>query len=543
METVLRIGALQALDYVIAEARQNGIRLLLSLVNNLQAYGGKTQYVKWAWEEGVGLSSSNDSFFFDPSIRSYFKNYVKTVLTRKNTITKIEYRNDPTIFGWELINEPRCMYDPSGDTLQEWLEEMSSFVKSIDKNHLLTIGHEGFYGPNDLKDSTVNPEYWASRLGIDFIRNSNISNIDFTSVHIYADHWFHDQSFEDQLKFVSKWMLSHIEDGDNVLNKPVVFSEYGYSEFNKNFSFSDREKMYRRITDIIYKSAKKNKSGAGALVWQYLVGGMNEFSDEYGMVPWESSSTHSLFIEQSCRLAKLKQLPQQYPNNLGEVLTAFEELDLFSTSPLFFSFGSDDLLDSSTTLFVTASPPFINLRRLLFVLADTESNTSFGTAFKSRLSATLGLNLNPNLLFLPLFILFVLFDQRCEPSALGCNRSGRRGRRIHSGPLGSAGERGLEVRWRALGLGPGVRERLELSAEPVDVAFDFALKVEALEGETAHGPVGLSGPRHEWVGDGDRGINAVVVELDVGVDARAGEACAVELAWAKGHYHLNLATE
>ena len=66
----------QALDYVIAEARQHGIRLLLSLVNNLQAYGGKTQYVKWAWQEGVGLSSSNDSFFFDPSIRKYFKNYV-----------------------------------------------------------------------------------------------------------------------------------------------------------------------------------------------------------------------------------------------------------------------------------------------------------------------------------------------------------------------------------------------------------------------------------------------------------------------------------
>lgn len=67
----------QALDHVIVEARQQGIRLLFSLVNNLQAYGGKTQYVKWAWDEGVGLSASNDSFFFDPSIRNYFKNYVK----------------------------------------------------------------------------------------------------------------------------------------------------------------------------------------------------------------------------------------------------------------------------------------------------------------------------------------------------------------------------------------------------------------------------------------------------------------------------------
>ena len=65
------------MDYVIAEAREVGIRLMLSLVNNLDAYGGKTQYVKWAWTEGVGLSPSNDSFFYDPSIRIYFKNYVK----------------------------------------------------------------------------------------------------------------------------------------------------------------------------------------------------------------------------------------------------------------------------------------------------------------------------------------------------------------------------------------------------------------------------------------------------------------------------------
>lgn len=67
----------QALDHVIAEARRYGIRLILCLVNNLQAYGGKTQYVKWAWDEGVGVSSSNDSFFYDPSIRQYYKNYVK----------------------------------------------------------------------------------------------------------------------------------------------------------------------------------------------------------------------------------------------------------------------------------------------------------------------------------------------------------------------------------------------------------------------------------------------------------------------------------
>lgn len=70
---------MKALDRVIEEARRHGIRLILSLVNNLDAYGGKSQYVKWAWEEGVGMSSSNDSFFYDPFIRSYFKLYLKVI--------------------------------------------------------------------------------------------------------------------------------------------------------------------------------------------------------------------------------------------------------------------------------------------------------------------------------------------------------------------------------------------------------------------------------------------------------------------------------
>lgn len=74
---VLISGEIQALDRVIVEAQKHGIRLLLSLANNLDAYGGKTQYVKWAWEEGIGTSASNDSFFFDPSIRGYFKTYLR----------------------------------------------------------------------------------------------------------------------------------------------------------------------------------------------------------------------------------------------------------------------------------------------------------------------------------------------------------------------------------------------------------------------------------------------------------------------------------
>eukprot|EP01018_Ginkgo_biloba_P021558 Gb_31304 [translate_table: standard] len=65
---------------------------------------GKAQYVQWARNEGQSLSSDDDFF----SIKGYYKNHVKVVLTRVKRVIGIAYKDDPTIFAWELMNEPHC---------------------------------------------------------------------------------------------------------------------------------------------------------------------------------------------------------------------------------------------------------------------------------------------------------------------------------------------------------------------------------------------------------------------------------------------------
>lgn len=111
---------------------------------------------------------------------------------------------------------------------------------------------------------------------------------------------------DEKMKYIYKWVVSHIEDGDRVLKKPVLFTEFGLSNRNENFDHSHRDALYKNIFDIIHESAKKNGAGAGAFVWQFMVEGMQEYNDDFGIVPWERPSMYQLIKEQSCRLAWLR---------------------------------------------------------------------------------------------------------------------------------------------------------------------------------------------------------------------------------------------
>ncbi|KAI4353569.1 hypothetical protein L6164_002508 [Bauhinia variegata] len=297
----------KALDFVISEARKYKIRLILSLANNWEAYGGKAQYVNWGRAAGLNLTS-DDEFFSHPTLKSYYKAHVKTVLNRVNTFTNITYKEDPTIFAWELMNEPRCNMDSSGDTLQNWIEEMAVYVKSIDPKHLVEIGLEGFYGPSTPQRFQFNPNTYAQLVGTDFIRNHQALGVDFASVHIYADSWVSQAIADTHLPFIKSWMEAHIEDAEKYLGMPVIFAEFGVSAKDPGYNATFRDTVINTVYQVILNSIKKGGSGAGSLLWQVFPDGTDYMDDGYAVVLSKSPSTSSIVSLQSTRLTLFNNL-------------------------------------------------------------------------------------------------------------------------------------------------------------------------------------------------------------------------------------------
>ncbi|XP_039128178.1 mannan endo-1,4-beta-mannosidase 6-like isoform X2 [Dioscorea cayenensis subsp. rotundata] len=291
----------QGLDFVINEAKKYKIRLILSLVNNWEAYGGKSQYVRWGKQAGLNLTSEDD-FFSDPIIKGYYKAHVKNILTRVNTYNNVTYKDDPTIFAWELMNEPRCLADPSGDILQAWIEEMAYHVKFIDRKHLLGIGVEGFYGSSTQERLLTNPNTYASKVGTDFIRNHLALGIDFASAHIYPDSWLSSTVSDSYLQFVESWMEAHIEDAEKVLGMPIVFGEFGISSKDLKFNLTFRDEFIDRVYKTMLNSTRKGGSGGGSLIWQLFPEGTDYMDDGYAVVLSKSPKTCDIVSLQSWRL-------------------------------------------------------------------------------------------------------------------------------------------------------------------------------------------------------------------------------------------------
>ncbi|KAL6636595.1 hypothetical protein ACP70R_024167 [Stipagrostis hirtigluma subsp. patula] len=294
----------QGLDFVVAEARRHGVYLLLCLANNFDNFGGKRQYVRWARDAGQDLATDDD-FFNSTVVMGYYKNHVKTVLTRVNTFTGVAYKDDPAIFGWELMNEPRCNADPTGGVVQAWVKEMAPFVKLIDGEHLVTPGLEGFYGAGAHERKDLNP--WGIYYGTNYVATHLAAGVDFATIHLYPDVWLWGSGAGEQLAFLRNWTRSHVEDTERYLGMPLLATEYGKFLWDwEGVANSTRRDLFLgMVLDSIYDSAAGGGPLVGGAFWQLLDGGMDALRDGFEIVLPEDGRASSIISRHSRQLAAL----------------------------------------------------------------------------------------------------------------------------------------------------------------------------------------------------------------------------------------------
>ncbi|KAF8608969.1 glycoside hydrolase family 5 protein [Ceratobasidium sp. AG-I] len=252
-------------DTVVAAAKTAGIRLIVPLTNNWSDYGGMDVYVK----QMLG-SANHDLFYTDATVKAAFKKYISGFVGR--------YKNEPTIMAWELANEPRCKGSSGTSTgtcttktITAWATEIAAYIKSIDSNHLVAIGDEGFY--NQPSASTY--PYQGSE-GIDFDANLKISSIDFGTFHSYPEGWGQSSN---AVAWGTQWIKDHAT-SQKTIGKPVIIEEFGVT--------SNQASTYTTWWDTVLSSGL-----TGDLIWQAgsTVSTGKTADDGYAVFPGETEYT------------------------------------------------------------------------------------------------------------------------------------------------------------------------------------------------------------------------------------------------------------
>ncbi|KAE8153324.1 glycoside hydrolase family 5 protein [Aspergillus avenaceus] len=221
---------LQRLDYVVSSAEKHGIKLIINFVNFWDDYGGMSAYA-------TAFGGEKTDFYTNDKKQEAYRAYIKEVVSR--------YSDSSAVFAWELANEPRCQ-GCNTTVLYDWIESTSKYIKSLDSQHMVAIGDEGF-GLDTGSDGSY--PYQFSE-GSDFAKNLAIPSIDFGTFHLYPSSWGTSNSWG------NGWVSSHGA-ACKAAGKPCLFEEYGVTSDHCNI-----EKPWQQTA--------LNTTGLAAdLYWQY----------------------------------------------------------------------------------------------------------------------------------------------------------------------------------------------------------------------------------------------------------------------------------
>jgi mannan endo-1,4-beta-mannosidase len=237
------------LDKVIAEAARNNLRVQLCLTNWWRDTGGVTQYLYWAGikdaaddKQPFGINVERAMLFYtNETTRRLYREHIAKIVTRRNTVTGVLYRDDPVIMGYELMNEAQAATGRWAER-RAWVAEMSAYIKSLDPDHLVAPGTWGYRSS------------WERR---EWLAEHSIPTIDYCDVHNYPRDDL--DSFVDSPQALGEFIDNRAAAAFSI-NKPFLVGEFGMGpEGYKGFSEVEWYRGY-------FESALRAGAG-GAMFW------------------------------------------------------------------------------------------------------------------------------------------------------------------------------------------------------------------------------------------------------------------------------------
>lgn len=227
-------------DLIFSLANDHEMKVIPVLVNNWDEYGGRAQYLRWIGRD----PRQADEFYSNPDARHLYKNYLNHILSRHNILSGTKYSEDPAILAWDLMNEPRAA-DPT--VVQDWVEEMTQYIRQHDQIHLLMVGTERVV-------SETNEQH---AVGI-----CQLELVDICSAHLYL----YDQ---DRELFASpeelEQFLAEQARAAQAAGKPILLGEVGISKTRRPFGIPPAE-MLQQITSI-----SRQQGYQGTLIWNWSI--------------------------------------------------------------------------------------------------------------------------------------------------------------------------------------------------------------------------------------------------------------------------------
>ena len=286
----LNDSLLVGLDFMLAEMKRRDMLAVIYLTNSWDWSGGYGFYL-----QATGYGPSPDAhgegyndyvayaaqFFRDEAARNFFAGFVRSVVSRTNSLTGVAYADDPTIMAWQLCNEPRPFAADNAEAFVTWVRQTAALIKQLDPHHLVSTGSEGVVGC--LMDEVLCRRIHAC------------ADIDYITVHLWPTMWGWASrgALLESLPRVYEKCGHYLEQHDRLarqLDKPYVVEEFGYPRDGNFLTPGSSTQARDAFYSFVFTQCRQSRDNEGALAgcnfWGW--GGMGRPSAEV----WEPGADY-----------------------------------------------------------------------------------------------------------------------------------------------------------------------------------------------------------------------------------------------------------